>query len=78
MATLWKTPSGRYRVRIRRTGLPALSKTFTSRAVAQAWARKTESEIERSTFIDTSEAASLRLSAVLDKYSGEIVNRPAI
>ena len=72
MATVWKTPSGRYRVRVRRRGLPPLSKTFTSRTTAQAWARKAESELERSVYLDTSNAQSLKLSTVLTRYSQEI------
>ncbi len=72
MATVWKTPSGRYRVRIRRRGLPAISKTFTSRSTAQAWARKTESEVERSVYLDLSDAQSITLARVLTRYSDEV------
>lgn len=72
MAAVSKTPSGRYRVRIRRIGLPTLFKTFASRSTAQAWARKTESELERSVYFDTSQAQTLKFSAVLNRYSEEV------
>ncbi|MGB5454221.1 MAG: hypothetical protein WBN02_17965 [Sedimenticolaceae bacterium] len=72
MAAVSKTPSGRFRVRVRWIGLPALSKTFTSRSTAQAWAPTTESELERSVYIDTSQAQSLKLFVVLNRYAEEV------
>ena len=42
MATIQVTPSGTFRVQIRRRGLPAVSKTLKSRKTAREWARKTE------------------------------------
>ncbi len=53
-------------------GLPALSKTFTSRSTAHAWARKAESDLERSTYLDLSETLTLKLSKILTRYSEEI------
>jgi len=58
MATVQQTPAGTFRVQIRRRGLPTLSKTFKTRKTALQWARKTESELERSVYLDLSEAGS--------------------
>lgn len=40
--------SGRYFVRVRRKGFPTVSKTFTRRTDAAAWARRVESDMESS------------------------------
>jgi integrase len=53
-------------------GIPTLSKTFTSRSTAHAWARKAESDLERSVYLDLLEAEGLKLSKVLTRYSEEI------
>jgi hypothetical protein len=65
MATIQVTPAGTYRVQIRRRGLPTVSKTFKSRSTAKEWARKTESELERSVYIDCTQARSIKLSEIL-------------
>ena len=72
MATISKLPSGKYQAKIRRTGFWTLSKTFFNRSTAQVWARRTESELERALYLDLSEAQSLTLSSVLNRYSLEI------
>ena len=72
MATISKLPSGKYQAKVRRAGYRTLSKTFLNRNTALAWARKTESEVERSVYLDVSEAKSLKLCSVLSRYSEEI------
>ncbi len=47
MATIEKKGSGRWRARIRRTGQPELSRTFTSKTQAKLWARHTEADLDR-------------------------------
>ncbi len=47
MATIRKTPAGRWQALIRLKGHPPLSKTFTMRADAVTWARTSEVALER-------------------------------
>jgi hypothetical protein len=54
-----------YYVQIRRKGLKPLTKSFSSRTLAQQWARKTESDLERSEYLDLREAKTIRGSSVV-------------
>lgn len=75
MATIQMTPAGTYRVQIRRRGLPTISKTFRARKTAKEWARKTESELERSVYLDVTEARSTEFSVILARYSDEVASK---
>ena len=46
MATIRKR-NDRWHVQVRRTGSPALTRTFITKADAQTWARKVEAEADR-------------------------------
>ncbi len=72
MATIQKR-YGKYRARIRRRGSVTLTKTFLSKSTAQAWVRKTESELERKTYLDTTEAENTNVSGVLERYQKEVL-----
>ena len=72
MATISKLPSGKYQVRVGRGGYRTFSETFSNRHTALAWARKTESEVERSVYLDLSDTKGLKLFSVLTRYSEEI------
>ena len=61
-----------YHVQIRRKGLKPLTKSFSNRSLAQQWARQTESALERSEFLDLTEAKTTALSKVLERYSAEV------
>lgn len=61
-----------YHVQIRRKGLKPLTKSFSSRTLAQQWARQTESALERSEYLDLTEAKTTELSEILSKYSNEV------
>ncbi|MCP1675683.1 integrase [Natronocella acetinitrilica] len=52
MATIEKKSSGRWRARIRRTGHPQLSQTFTTKAEAMRWARQAEVALDGGAHID--------------------------
>ncbi|EAT16735.1 site-specific integrase [Desulfuromonas acetoxidans] len=56
MATFNQRKSGRWQAKIRRNN-QAISKTFSRRSDAEAWARKTEAEIERGLFVQDLDAA---------------------
>ena len=47
MAQIIKRATGQWRARVRRKGYPDQSRTFGSRAEAEAWARLIESDMER-------------------------------
>lgn len=73
MATISKTDAGTYKVLIRkaRFGVPQLYKTFTRKEDAEAWGRKTESEIERGAWRDVGGADRMMFGQALTKYSEE-------
>lgn len=73
MATITRR-GDRYRVQVRREGT-CLSKTFLSKKDAEAWGRKTESELERGLFVSNSTAERTLLKDVLERYRTEIVPR---
>lgn len=71
MATFRKR-SGKWQVRIQRTGLPDVSKTFLLKSDAEAWARTLESEIDRGVYIDRSQAERTTLADILKRYMDEV------
>ena len=73
MATIVARGDGQWQARIRKTGFPTVSKTFYTKRDAESWARKTESEIERGTWRDSSEAETTTLADALTRYQTEIV-----
>jgi hypothetical protein len=72
MASLRKLPSGKFNVRIHRTGYPSLTKTFVQRSDAEKWARSVESEMDRGVFHDRTEAEATTLAEALERYRREI------
>lgn len=71
MATISKIAGKRgttYKVRIRKPNNPTVTKSFSSKNLAQKWARKTELEIEEGTYFDKVEAASHTVSDLVDRY----------
>jgi hypothetical protein len=68
MATIRKR-NGRYQVQIRRQGQPTLSRTFSLRRDADAWARQMETEIERTGLApDVSAVRTMTVGDILDRY----------
>lgn len=66
---------GRYswEAQVRRRGWPSQTKTFDTKAEAEAWAAMIESEMNRGVWLDRSEAESTSLHALLDRYEAEVV-----
>ncbi len=60
---------------IRRRGYPQQTRTFSGKALAEAWARQIESEMERGVFVSRSEAESTTLAEILDRYEKEVTPR---
>ncbi|WP_079415493.1 hypothetical protein [Thiomonas intermedia] len=61
-----------WRALIRRKGHPAISQTVDTKAEDEAWARKTESEIDRGQHTDHRPALSVTLSDCLTRYDHEV------
>jgi len=72
LATFQKRASGKWQARIRRDGQPPISKTFATKADAEAWARAQEREMDRGAFIPSDTAQRTTLSAALDRYAEEV------
>ncbi|MFP3889969.1 MAG: hypothetical protein ACLFVM_06700 [Ralstonia sp.] len=56
MATFTKRGDLQWQAKIRRKGYPDQSKTFSTRADAEKWARSVELEMDRGRFVSSSEA----------------------
>jgi integrase len=67
MATLIKRGEF-YQAKIRRIGLPILSRTFTTKTDAQTWIRDTEHKIDRGLLTDTRKASATTLHELLSLY----------
>lgn len=68
MATIREKSKGQWQVQIRRKGWPFQSGTFRTRKEAQAWARKTESEMDRGLFVDQTAARETTLADLIHAY----------
>ncbi|MDR7927323.1 site-specific integrase [Acidithiobacillus thiooxidans] len=62
-----------YQVQVQRKGFPSQTKTFRSKADAQAWATVIESEMQRGVWRDRSESENTTLMEALDRYAEEIM-----
>jgi len=80
MATITKQIGLRratYKVRIRKPNNPTVTKTFSSKNLAEKWARKTELNIEEGIYFDKQEAASHTLTDLVDRYLKEELHKLA-
>lgn len=73
MATIRKRGAYQWEAQIRRRGYPAQSKTFNTKAEAEAWAKMIESEMARGVWLSRGEAESTTLREALERYLAEIV-----
>jgi integrase len=73
MATLIKTPSGKWKAIIRKTGWPLTVKTFRTQRDAGDWARRTEDEMVRGAFIQRASGDRLTVAAAMKRYLQDIV-----
>lgn len=72
MATIRKRGST-WNVQIRKAGHQTISKTFKLKQDAVKWSRKTESELERGLYQDTTEAQQTTLQEVVKRYEREVL-----
>jgi len=73
LATIVKTPAGKWKAVIRKHGWPTASKTFRVQKDALTWARRAEDEMERGVFIDRSHSERLTFDKALSRYLSEVV-----
>ncbi|MHB1287304.1 MAG: hypothetical protein ACYCYP_12275 [Leptospirales bacterium] len=64
-----------WQTKVRRKGYPVQTKTFNTRAEAEAWDSTVESEMTRGVFVSRKEAESTALTEALDRYEQEISSR---
>ena len=77
MATIVQVESGQWKAVVRRArfGVRLKVKTFRLKTDAEAWARKTEAEIESGAWRGTSEADKTTLKEALERYARDVVPR---
>ncbi|MDA8536385.1 hypothetical protein N9L23_03365 [Alphaproteobacteria bacterium] len=71
MASLRKR-NDRWEVRVRRTGQPTQTKTFTLKSDAIQWARETELALERGFLNPRPQSFSMSLQEAADRYLNEV------
>lgn len=71
MATFRKRANN-WQARIQRKGYPEITKSFSTKADAIAWARHTETELDKGIFINRSEIEKTTLKELLNRYLQEI------
>lgn len=74
MATIREKAQAQWHVQIRRKGWPFQNATFRTRKEAQAWARKTESEMDRGLFVDQTAARETTLADLICAYIEGVTN----
>ena len=72
MASISLRGEYQWQVQIRRKG-HILSKTFFYKQDAEIWARKTESEIDRGIYVNTSEAERIKLGKLIEQYEKDVL-----
>jgi integrase len=72
MPTIRKRGQYQWEAQVRRRGYPAQSKTFTTKAEAEAWASMIESEMSRGVWVSRNEAEATMLYEALKRYEEEI------
>ncbi len=72
MATITRTPGGRWKAIIRKRGWPTAVKTFRTKRDAQDWARTTEDEMVRGVYISRAGAERLTLEVAMQRYLNEV------
>jgi len=63
---------GKWHTQVRKKNAPTITKTFTKKTDAEAWARQIEVDLEKGVYEVVQEAAEIRLGDLLDRYQVEI------
>ncbi|HYE34017.1 hypothetical protein [Methylocaldum sp.] len=73
MATIRKRSNGTFQVQIRLKGNKPLTGTFSTKDLAQKWAKKIESEIEQGTYRDHAPAQETIFKEVCERYLNNVL-----
>lgn len=73
MATFTQRSSGNWQAKVRRDGYPSVSKSFQTKALAEAWARSVEREMDTSSFMPSHVAEKTFFKDVAKRYRDEIL-----
>ena len=80
MATITKIVGKRktsFKVRIRKSGGPNITKSFSNKSLAEKWAKKTEFELEEGVYFEKQEASKHTLTELIDRYLDEELEKLA-
>lgn len=72
MANFRKRGPSQWQAQVRMQGYPSQTRTFSTRAAAERWAKSTEVEMAQGTFVSRAEAESTTLRELLERYSNEV------
>lgn len=75
MAVITKRDSGRWQAKVRRLGQPATSKTFDTKAAAEAWARSIERQMDTDSFIPSDAAMRTTFAKAAERYATDVLPR---
>ncbi len=76
MATFVERANGNWQARVRRKGMPAVSRTFDLKADAEVWAREAEREAQRGNIAALrNEAGRITVAQVVDHYEKNVLPR---
>lgn len=73
MATFTQRTSGNWQAKVRRDGYPSVSKSFQTKALAEAWARSVEREMDTRSFMPSHVAEKTLFKEVAKRYRDEIL-----
>lgn len=73
MAAFTQRESGRWQAKVRREGWPDQSKTFRTRADAEAWARTVEREMDVNAFINRDDAEKTTFAKAAERYERDVL-----
>ena len=73
MAAFSQRESGRWQAKVRRDGWPDQSKTFRTKADAEAWARTVEREMDVDAFINRDDAEKTTFAKAAERYERDVL-----
>lgn len=73
MAQISKRANGSWMARIRRLGWPEQSKSFSTRADAEAWARHVEREMDTDSFLPSDAASRMTFAQLVELYEDKVL-----
>ena len=71
MAYIRKRGELQWRVEIRRKGFKTVSSTHDTKALAEAWARSAETEMDRGIFVDRAESERMTVTEIIGRFEKE-------